>query len=321
MKKSIIITLLSVVQGLVAAAPRLQCDQPVFDFGKVQNTKTVDHSFKIQNRGDTSLVITKVKGCCGAVALAKEQTIYPGKSTEIRVKASLLGRRGSQIKKITVESNDPVAPIYELRLIGTATSAIYTDPASIDFGRVAPGGNANQMIEVLAELKVPVKLIRTESTEARFRVEKLPPGLGGTPRVRVVFKANSTQGPVKGFIRLHTNHPDYAMLSLPVFAHIGGNISALPATITLKPAELESAKPVMKMVFVRSFNKQPFRVLKAEISGVDVLIKISSLSEKGYRVSWMGSTVDASWVGKELVITVEQDGHQIVLNVPIKAGS
>ncbi len=321
MKKTIIITVLSVVQGLVVAAPRLQCDQPVFDFGKVPNTETVDHSFQIRNKGDSPLVITKVKGCCGAVALAKERTIYPGQSTEIKVKASLLGRRGSQVKKITLESNDPVAPVVELRLTGTAVSAVYTNPSRIDFGRVAPGGRVSQMVEVLAELKVPVKLIRTESTEIRFRVEKLPPSLEGHPRVRVVFKANSIPGPAKGFIRLHTNHPDYAMLSLPVFAHIGGDISVLPAEIILKPEEIASTKPVMKIVFVRSFTKNPFRVLKAEIPTADISVKISSLGEKGYRVSWMSPKVDASWVGKKLMITVEQDGRQTILNVPIKAGS
>ncbi len=74
----------------------------------------------------------------------------------------------------------------------------------------------------------------------------------------------------------------------------------------------------MKSVLVRSASKQPFTVLKAEISGANVPVKISRMGESGTRITWVSNKIDTSWDGRKLDITVEQGGKQRLLEAPIR---
>lgn len=40
--------------------PALICDQPSYDFGEMDNRKTVEHTFVIRNTGDRPVEITKL---------------------------------------------------------------------------------------------------------------------------------------------------------------------------------------------------------------------------------------------------------------------
>lgn len=113
---------------LAVAAPRIQCDAPDFDFGKLDNSETINHSFIIKNIGNEPLQIINVKACCGAAALAKDSVVAPGLSTEIRVKGSLYGRQGQQLRTVTLYSNDPDHPQFECHLTGLAVAIAEKNP-------------------------------------------------------------------------------------------------------------------------------------------------------------------------------------------------
>ena len=48
----------------IAAAPRIEIDQPIFDFGSVANGTEVVHDFAIRNSGDSELDLGRVVSSC-----------------------------------------------------------------------------------------------------------------------------------------------------------------------------------------------------------------------------------------------------------------
>ena len=61
------------------AAPRIVCEEPIFDFGDKNNSESVEHNYVIRNTGNVSLEIQDVRASCGCTAVKPSQnTIPPG---------------------------------------------------------------------------------------------------------------------------------------------------------------------------------------------------------------------------------------------------
>ncbi len=105
--------------NMVVAAPRIECDAPVYDFGTVTDQNKITHEFAIWNRGGTPLTITKVRACCGMKASMDCMEIAPGSNSICRAVFDLSRRNGEQNKRIYLASNDPKQPYLSLSLTGT----------------------------------------------------------------------------------------------------------------------------------------------------------------------------------------------------------
>ncbi len=73
------------------AGPRLVCEKDVFDFGERSSVETVQHTFRLENRGDADLRIERIRACCGATAALSATVLAPGGSAELEVNFSLRG--------------------------------------------------------------------------------------------------------------------------------------------------------------------------------------------------------------------------------------
>ena len=49
-------------------APKIVCDEPVYDFGEIANHNVVEHEYVIRNAGTLSLEIRSVRASCGCTA-------------------------------------------------------------------------------------------------------------------------------------------------------------------------------------------------------------------------------------------------------------
>ena len=140
--KTCIVTVLAFIIGLsgvsawaanpVEHGPRLVCDEPVYDFGTMDNSQDVEHTFVLRNEGDLTLEIKNVRVSCGCtVADTSEKMVKPGTETMIKTRLSLKGRSGPQHKNITVESNDAKQPSFILSLQGTAAMEMQVRPVQL----------------------------------------------------------------------------------------------------------------------------------------------------------------------------------------------
>jgi hypothetical protein len=77
-----------------------------FSAGKIIQGEKVAHSFTLENRGKSDLIIFSVNPSCGCtVAKWDKKPIAPGKSVSIDVVFDSKGKIGLQHKTIVVESN------------------------------------------------------------------------------------------------------------------------------------------------------------------------------------------------------------------------
>lgn len=81
------------------------------DFGKVDEGKVIDYTFKFQNSGTDTLLIKDVKTSCGCTAaIVSEKSLKPGQEGSIKVDFNTKNYDGRVTKSITVVTNDVKEP-------------------------------------------------------------------------------------------------------------------------------------------------------------------------------------------------------------------
>ncbi len=104
-----------------SAAPVITVDEKVHNFGVlyVEDHKTVDHRFTLQNAGDQPLLIRDIKTSCGCTqAEISSREIPPGETATLDASLQSRNRQGKEQIRISVYSNDPNQPVLEFGMAG-----------------------------------------------------------------------------------------------------------------------------------------------------------------------------------------------------------
>lgn len=89
-----------------AAKPVMTFQQTEHDFGTIDQSKKVQHTFTFTNTGQAPLVIESATATCGCtVPEWPKEPILPGKTGSIKVEYDPVGRSGQQSKQITITAN------------------------------------------------------------------------------------------------------------------------------------------------------------------------------------------------------------------------
>ncbi|MGZ5242981.1 MAG: DUF1573 domain-containing protein [Bacteroidia bacterium] len=89
------------------AAPAIQFESMVYDFGTLKQDEIKGYTFKFKNTGNAPLVINEVEKPCGCTHPEwSKEPVMPGKTGEINVKFSAKGQpKGVFRKTLNVYSN------------------------------------------------------------------------------------------------------------------------------------------------------------------------------------------------------------------------
>ncbi|MGB5849311.1 MAG: DUF1573 domain-containing protein [Ignavibacteriaceae bacterium] len=91
--------------------PVLNFGETQHDFGKVDEGKVVEYTFKFANGGKSTLKIKDIKTSCGCTAaLVSSEVLKPGEQGTLKVELDTSNRKGKMSRTITIESNDPKDP-------------------------------------------------------------------------------------------------------------------------------------------------------------------------------------------------------------------
>jgi hypothetical protein len=91
--------------------PKIYLPEIQYDFGIVKEGMVVSHTFKIVNKGSSTLDIKDIKTSCGCTAaLVSNKQIDPGKDGTIKIDLDTKNREGRMSRTVTVNSNDPEEP-------------------------------------------------------------------------------------------------------------------------------------------------------------------------------------------------------------------
>lgn len=102
-----VLSVLGMVAAVGAFGQKLELEEKTFDFGTIDNLKTVSHKLFFRNAGDKPLTVS-VKASCGCTIgkLAKE-LLMPDERSYVEVEFNPRGRSGKNRKSITFTTNEP----------------------------------------------------------------------------------------------------------------------------------------------------------------------------------------------------------------------
>ena len=313
------------------AAPQIQVDEATYNFGDVHvtaATEKIEHVYKIQNSGDTDLVIEKVKTSCGCTtASLSTKLLAPGDSVDLSAKLSLKGRNGNMTKSITIESNDPQSPKLRLELKVNALREVTLQPRFVTF-RVDPKTSSapDRSIVLIFDGDKDYHLTSIVTNNVPFcSIEQKTVREGKEYHILVKLKENAaaTKSRKTGKLLIHTDHPDYTAIEVPISYHIFSQpvrtaVSVYPSTIRL-PKHLEAGKTYTHALLVRSNRNIPLKVLEIIPPNEHVLISTQSVNRAYVRYAIEFTKITDDMDGKTVNLRAEtQDKKEHSFAIPIR---
>ncbi len=232
-----------------AQAPVVTCGKPTFDFGDQEEGPDITHEFVIRNRGKGPLRISGVSTSCGCTAaVVKKQgtkdeaatmpvEIPPmGKGT-VKVTYHTSGRPGHAEKVITISSNDPKTPQYQLKITMTVVREVDTLPDRVYFYGIKKGEPHDSSVKVLGKAGNDLTVLSAESTNKVVTVEMTPyaEATPGTERNGAMLKITvPTTLPIGSFtddILVKTDDPKKPELHIPIMGEVVGRVQWNPKSL------------------------------------------------------------------------------------------
>lgn len=258
------------VSVLEAAAPKIQFDRLVYDFGKTSQVTTVSGVFKFQNVGDAVLKLEPPKPSCGCtVAELKPDTLAPGASGELPFTLHLGVAKAQFEKRIAVKSNNPLTPEVSLVIKADYTPAYELNPLTLT-PRMAFGINNTAEVTTLTRTDgKPIGPLRMVVSKPWITASVEPSAKADTAaaRIRVAIRRDGSPGRFNEYVHVYaaeqTNTP---VASIYVYGQIMGEIAVSPEALYWSitdaanaPAERPEAL-VLRRVTIRSASGQAMTV-------------------------------------------------------------
>ena len=95
---------------------RLVCDEPVYHFGRVDQSAVITNVFTVRNEGDLSFVLKYVHTSCGCTrGRMDKRVVGPGETAKLTAVYKAIRRKGTQkksLKLIPLDSDEPALIFY-----------------------------------------------------------------------------------------------------------------------------------------------------------------------------------------------------------------
>jgi hypothetical protein len=183
MKSSILLTLLF---GFVSATvhAELKWDQTTLELHPVFGDKEAVGHFKYQNTGKTPIHLTSVKTSCGCtVAKSQKDDVDPGEKGEITATFNIGNHVGTQVKSVTVQTDDQTSPTTILTLKAVLPDGLILVPTFV-YWKVGEKP-AGKTILVTAGKGYSAKNIEVQTSNPQFGATVEPVMGGGSWKINV----------------------------------------------------------------------------------------------------------------------------------------
>ncbi len=118
-------------------SPGIQFGSTTYNFGLIDEGKSIDHVFEFTNNGTGTLIVKEVHTTCGCtVAGDYDKELQPGQKGKLPVTFKTSGYDGPVAKTIIVKTNVRGNSDVTLNLEGTVKVAINLNPKILAFGNI-----------------------------------------------------------------------------------------------------------------------------------------------------------------------------------------
>lgn len=246
--------------------PDLRCSWYKTDFGTANSGNKVERTLKFRNIGNEDLVIAYARPTCGcAVSTLSSNRIAPQGTGEIKVTLDTKGRQGAQEHKIYINSNDPVTPIAQVRLVGMVISekvALY--PRNIDFGILRKNESSYREVNVYDCGGYDLKVTRVAADSPYVNCSVADVGDARSPRylLQLSLSPDVPIGEFKGKVTITTTHPKEPIVEVPITAVVKDTIGAPTMQVMLNTAI--KGKGSHQWITLYSSRKTPVHITRID---------------------------------------------------------
>ncbi len=233
-----------------AHAPKITCAKTKFDFGNVSEGPDITHEFVIHNRGRGPLRITNVSTSCGCTAAVLQgvggqnatmpTVIPPGGRGIVKATYHTNGRPGHATKIITVSSNDPVNPSFQVQIDMTVQREVDIQPDRLYLYGLKRGEAHSSTIKVLGKTGESLQVLSATATGNVVTVTSVTPyedpqskRSGATIQVDVPVTLGF--GSFTDNIDIKTDNPKKPDVTVPVQGEIVGPVQYNPKNLSFSP--------------------------------------------------------------------------------------
>jgi len=237
-----------------ARAPKIFSKRPKFDFGNVDEGGDIHHEFRISNQGRGKLIVTNVGTSCGCTAAVLKKhgavagsdesaalpvTILPGEGGTIKATYHTQGRPGHATKIITVSSNDPANPNFQLQLDMTVLREVDVTPERVYLYSLHHKEAKASSVTLLGKPGVPLKVLSAEGINKLVTVDGIVPHTDETGKrsgavVNFTVPVTAPIGPLNEEILIKTDHPKKPEIKVPLIGEVEGRVVLEPKSIYLQ---------------------------------------------------------------------------------------
>jgi len=244
-------------------------DEPVHQFGRVEQGSLARHTFTVRSIGSVPLRVEHVKPSCGCLVTAAEgQNVPAGGETFVTVELDTRELDGAVTKTVTLYTNDPARPTVELTMRGEVHSEVVLEPPVLYFGRVrsgrpvrrqvlvkvdrpAPGGSAGPVLVTAVDPPQPPLSATIEATA------------DGGQAIAVELAADAPRGHFTRTVTFHTTSAREPKLTFEVLGSVEGDIAVTPPTITFGATTPGGGR--VRDVWIRNRGQRPIAVSAVEV--------------------------------------------------------
>lgn len=306
------------------ANPRAVPIEPNSDVGAYSKGARISHDFLIRNDGNALLLVTDARPSCGCTVADFDKTISPGKVGKVRVEVDTSAFSGPIAKGVTVFTNDPLMPQFQLVLRANIALTITAKPGYARFLIVQNDSAASESVQVLSAADgTPFDVLRADTNVVGLKVtyaqateaQRLPNVSGKQWVLRMVLSSDAALGPLADHVYVTTNHPRQKQVDIPVSGFVRPPLAATPSEAEFGSAEA----PMGRIVIVHNFST-PSIVLtsvESDTKGVDVYLEpVEPGREYNIKIALQTTVAKGPLNAK---VTVHTDSKKVpVLVIPVK---
>jgi hypothetical protein len=235
MKTSVIglVLALAAIAGAVDR-PRVVCDTPVYDFGRIADTQVVTRIFILRNTGTATAVVHRVFACCGLTASLSSTNLPPGSNALLSVTLCAAGMRGAIDKPVDLICNDPQDRYCRVLFKGHVEPTVLVDPRYVVFDIQRGETPASREITIAPAAHLSFRV--TNVTASAGFAASFRPDTGGVFRVQVQTVPPLSMGWHRGTVNVFSDSPGNANISVPVSVNVADEWVVQPSEIVLTAA-------------------------------------------------------------------------------------
>lgn len=292
-------------------APSIFSPAPTFDFGKQDSEMDVKHDFPIVNVGTDTLEIKDVKTSCGCtVAEMAKKVLAPGEETVVSATFKLKGKQGKQTKIITVKSNDPQQPDYQLKLEGEAVPAILYEPPFFKFDRIEDDEIHTASITLRANKEdLSFKITKTELQPAdQFDAEVKTITDGKEYEISLKNKGPLKPGMISTLVTISTDNPQRPTIQVRASGQVIGALEVMPDQINVTYSG-DPEKKTTQYMRIGPGRVKDFQILEASTDAPGVITEIIPRGTNNYNVKVQDIPGNESVEGKFITLKTNIADH------------